>query len=43
MYNSKIGLGFMRHGNVQESQKIVDYAMAHNFNYFETSYFYLNN
>lgn len=33
----------MRHGNAQESQKIVDYAMTHNFNYFETSYFYLNN
>lgn len=33
----------MRHGNIQESQKIVDYAMTHNFNYFETGYFYLNN
>ena len=32
----------MRHGNLQESQKIVNYAMAHNFNLFETSYFYLN-
>lgn len=42
MINSKLGLGFMRHGNLQESQKIVNYAMAHNFNLFETSYFYLN-
>lgn len=42
MTNSKLGLGFMRHSDLQESQKIVDYAMTHNCNYFETSPFYIN-
>ena len=32
----------MRHSNLQESQKIVDYAMTHNYNYFKTSTFYMN-
>lgn len=39
----QLGLGFMRHGNQIESQKIVDYAMSHNITYFETCYFYLEN
>lgn len=32
----------MRHSNFYESQKIVDFAMSHGQNYFETCYFYLN-
>lgn len=42
---NKIGIGFMRHdiNNFEETQKIVDFAMSHNINYFESCYFYLNN
>ena len=40
--NSKLGLGFMRHKDFNESQRIVDFAMSHNQNYFETCYFYLD-
>lgn len=33
----------MRHNLNRNNQDIIDYAMSHNINYFETCYFYLDN
>lgn len=40
--NSKLGLGFMRYDLGKNNQPLVDFAMNHGINYFETCYFYLN-
>lgn len=38
----KLGLGFMRHSiDSTDGQYIVDYAMSHGINYFESCYFYM--
>lgn len=38
----KLGIGFMRYDLNRNNQKIIDFAIEHNINYFETCYFYLN-
>lgn len=43
--NKKLEIGFMRHdpNNPQESQAMVDFAIANGQPYFESCYFYLDN
>ena len=38
----KLGIGFMRYDLNRNNQEIIDFAIEHNINYFETCYFYLN-
>ena len=40
--NSRLGLGFMRYDLRKDNQPLVDFALDHGINYFETCYFYLD-